>query len=83
MVDKATNAVVGDVPSGYAEAIIPFNKSTGLPSALYGGNKSGLTLQISGPISVNGEVTKSDLMTGLEKLGQSILIGINKSGSGG
>lgn len=82
IVDRPTPGMFGDVPAGYAEAIIPFQKSRGLASAMqaYGMGGPSVKVEINGPVTFNEGVTPADLDAGLEKLGMTIASGLNKSG---
>lgn len=72
-VDRPTNALVGDVRPGFAEAIIPYNKSAGLAAEL---QRLGITggapsVDLRGAV-FGGEITAADL----EAFGVKIVNGI-------
>lgn len=70
--DKPTRAVVGDVPPGWSEAMIPFRKSEGIGGALgkLGMGGQMINIEINGDI---GNVSESFLRGELEKMGVTIV----------
>jgi hypothetical protein len=78
-VDRPTRAVIGDVPSGYAEAVIPYPKASGLAAEL---SRMGITGGSTGPnVTVNIDgiapgVTRAELDAVENRVTQGVYMGI-------